>query len=269
MPFSDFCPPLAADPAAGAHLLAHLAEHPQAAGGVEVRGSAAVSPWQLSTCFENWTLDLRRPLSAVERELGGVLRRKLNRNLRHAMVSGISIARGSAATDAQHFCELQFDARRRLGLPSQPASFFRLAHSIFAPSGAFEVWLARMSGRVVGGLVLLRAGGQLYEKWSARAADAPFGAAHLLLWSVIEEFAGKAEMLDLGRADVRNQGLGQFKKAIGAVAAPLPYSFFPRSPRTVSSEAPGAMQRVLSTLWRRIPSPASRLLGSAIYGYLA
>lgn len=269
LPFSDFCYPLAMDAEAMVQLLDGLANHWMSRGGLELRGVGVNSPWQTIACFENWTLDMRRSADAIECALGGVLRRKLQRNLRSATAAGVNITRGFGLEHIRRFYALQLESRQRLGLPAQPMSFFRLAHQIFAGRRQIEVWLASVERRDVAGLVLLRDRDRLYEKWSARSLDAPVGAGHLLLWNVIEEFAGDVEVLDLGRADVRNIGLRQFKKSFGGVESLLPYAFFPIAPNNISAEVPGPMQRIFSRVWRRLPLPATRMLGGAIYGYLS
>lgn len=100
-------------------------------------------------------------------------------------------------------------------------------------------------------------------------SPAPAGINHLLFWSLIEEFAGKAASLDLGRADIRNEGLSRFKRELGATSEPLPYAFFPKGPHHASAEVLNGPRKILSRIWRRLPLPATRALGAAFYGYLA
>jgi hypothetical protein len=58
------------------------------------------------------------------------------------------------------------------------------------------VWLAVDGGHDAAGLILLRHRNRLYYKWSARPVDGSLNANHLLLWSIIEEFSGRAKVLD-------------------------------------------------------------------------
>jgi len=131
------------------------------------------------------------------------------------------------------------------------------------------VWLAIEGGRDCAGLILLGDDDRVYYRWGARRNASASYANHLLFWTVIEEYAGRKRMLDLGRSNTRNRGLTQFKKQIGGRPEPLPYSFFPREPRHISSEAPGATQRALMQVWRRLRLSATRVIGSALHGHLA
>ena len=88
-------------------------------------------------------------------------------------------------------------------------------------------------------------------------------------WHLLEEFAGKARLLDRGRVDVRNTGLRHFKKDHGAQPEPLSYAFFPKAPRQISTEVLSGPAKLVSRLWRFLPSPMTRMLGSALYGYFA
>jgi hypothetical protein len=88
--------------------------------------------------------------------------------------------------------------------------------------------------------------------------------------SMIEEFAGRAQRLDCGRADKRNDGLRRFKAEMGGEAAPLSYSYLPEPPRVVSAEVLNSpLSRLTSGLLRHLPLPLARAFGAVFYRYLA
>jgi len=264
LPFSDSCLPLARDDEAIRGLLESLTVDERFRGGCELRGVKATQPWETLNVFANWTLNLEQPLSAIEKGLHGNFRR----NLRRASSLHMSIERGSRAEHLERFYALQLETRRRLGVPPQPMRMYRLLRKLF-PDGGIDVWLASHEGRDAAGVIVLRYRDRVYYKWGARRISAPSGINHLLFWSLIEEFAGKAESFDLGRADIRNQGLSRFKRELGAASAPLPYAFFPKAPRHASAEVLSGPRKILSRVWRHLPLPATRALGAAFYGYLA
>lgn len=263
LPFSDYAPPLATGAHAQAALLAELANGEL--GQVELRGQTAPPPWQVSSTFALWSLDLRRPFAQVRAGLATNFRR----NLKRAARALAHVEYGAEPALLARFHALHGEARRRHGLPAPPARFFRALGELFAPAGELEVWIASRAGRDLAGVVLLRAGGRLYYKWGARAAGDTFGTSHLLLWQVIERAAGQCEVLDLGRADIRNAGLNRFKAELGAQAEPLPYAFVPRVPRHPSAEHLSGLGLLLSRIWKRLPPPLARALGGAIYGLLS
>ncbi len=265
LPFSDFCAPLAVDEGARDRLLDELAAQ-RPAERLELRGvAAAPAPWQSVACFERWTIGLAQPFWSLERGMA----RNFRANARRAARAGVKIERGCAAEQVARFYALQLVTRRRLGVPPQPQRLFRTVHEIFSRAGNCEIWLASMGGSDLAGLFVLRDRDDLYCKWSARRAGAVEGASHLLTVSLLEEFAGKARLLDRGRVDVRNAGLRHFKKDQGAQPAPLPYAYFPKAPRQVSAEALSGPAKLASRLWRHLPLPVTRMLGAALYGYFA
>lgn len=264
LPFSDFCAPLAADQRSSDALLAELVRL-QPGCRLELRGVAAPRPWRSVNCFERWTLDLAQPFAALERAMGANFRA----NARRALRAGVRVENGRGAEHVARFYALQLATRRRLGVPPQPRRLFVTAHEIFSRDDNCQVWLASIRGKDLAGLFVLRDGNDLYCKWSAHRPGIVQGASHLLNVSLIEEFAGRARLLDRGRVDIRNSGLRHFKKDQGAKPAPVPYSYFPEAPRRVSAETLSGPVKILSRLWRHLPLPVTRVLGTALYGYFA
>jgi hypothetical protein len=264
LPFSDFCPPLARDDDAMNDLLKGLTINPEFRKGCELRGVKAAKPWQTVDVFANWNLNLQQPLRALERGLRGNFRR----NLRRAAELRVSIERGSRIEHIERFYALQLETRRRLGVPSQPIKMYRLLRQLF-PKDSLEVWLASHKGRDEAGVIVLRYRDRIYYKWGARRVPALAGINHVLFWSLIEEFAGKVSSFDLGRADIRNEGLSRFKRELGARSDLVPYSYFPTAPHHASAEVLSGTRKFLSRVWQHLPLPATRALGAAFYSYLA
>ncbi len=241
LPFSDTCPPLATDRSAANELLdALIAEN------------------------ANWRLELDRPIASIADALASNFRR----NLQRSRQQGIKVDQGCGIDYIERFYALQLESRRGFGLPPQPSQFFKLTQQIFGRDVA--LWIASQNGKDVSSAVFLRDGDIAYYKWGARLPGHQSSANHLLFWGVIEEFVSQGvHTLDLGRADIRNQGLTRFKKELGAVAEPLPYSFYPRVPASVSPEMLTGTGRFVSKVWARLPIVATKILGGAIYRFLA
>lgn len=262
--FSDACPPLAREPEGAYQLLHALTQQAPARNAYEVRGIGGVAGWETVHCFVNWQLDLARPLARIESGLALNFRR----NLRRASRQAIRIERGSGVDLLGRFYAMQLESRRRLGLPPQPWRFFKMAQETFAAQGDFEVWAARENGEDVASAVFVRDGDVIHYKWGARRADYRSHANHLLFWSAIEEFAARALMMDLGRADISNQGLMRFKAELGAAASPLPSSFYPHAPSQVSAEVLTGSRALAARIWRRMPLFATKLGGRIVYRFL-
>jgi lipid II:glycine glycyltransferase (peptidoglycan interpeptide bridge formation enzyme) len=230
----------------------------------EIRGLAGPQPWQTVGCFQSWSIDLARPLAAIERTVNGGLRRKLRR----ASEAGVEISHGRSLQHIERYYALHAETRYRQGIPTQPIRMFTTLRETFSADGGLQVWLATHKGADVAGIIVLRDRDQLYYKWGARSLSAPVGASHLLLWDVIREYAGRAGVFDLGRADVSNHGLAQFKKELGGSATALPYAFFPKAPQHISAEALTGLRKTLSRVWSHLPLGVATGLGGLLYPYL-
>jgi hypothetical protein len=262
--FSDECPPLSKRANAERELLEQLTERAGAHTTYEVRGIGGVAGWKTVECFANWRLDLDRPLGRIESGLALNFRRNLKRASRQA----ITIERGNSKDLLKRFYTMQLQSRRRMGLPPQPWHFFDLTRDIFGAGGNFEVWMAQENAEDVASAVFLTDGDVVYYKWGARRSNYRSFANHLLFWNAIEEFARRARILDLGRADIRNQGLMRFKAELGASSATLPFSYFPRAPKQVSPEVLTGGRAFLAGIWSRMPMAATKLAGRFLYRYL-
>jgi hypothetical protein len=262
LPGSDFCPPLAIGAGRVGVLLEALASY-RASAGFELRGVQAPAPWRTVEAYALWTLNLDVSLATLERGTNSSFRRRL----RQAQRAGTVIERGRSDTHLERFYNLYIRARRRFGVPAQPLRFFRLVRDIFGES--LEIWFASHRGQDLVTDMIVHDSNVIYFRWNARRLDSSPGAGRLLLWTVFEEFAGRRVRADFGRTDVNNRGVAEFKQSVGAKATPLPYAFFPKAPAHISREIMEGPAYVLSRIWSRLPLPAARVLGSALYRYLA
>jgi len=265
LPDSESCGPLAKDEESRDAFLRALASYPRARGGFEIHGVAEPpAPWQTVDTFAQWNVEMQRPLEKLHQALD----RDIRRNVRHAIEAGISVDRGDSLEHLRRFYRLHLDTRRRLGVPPRPFRYFKLLRDVFSPTGALSVWIARLRDSDLAGLVMLRDGDALYAKMNARSMGCPRGANHLMFVSAMDEFAGRIRRWDLGRVDIRNRGLGDFKKRLGATSTPLPYAYFPRVPRHISSEVLSGPAHILSQAWRCLPLWTTKVLGTVVYGFL-
>jgi hypothetical protein len=265
LPFSDSGALLARDDEAASALLASLLRDGTGATSYEIRGFRVPAPWQTIECFVDYTLDLGRPLAAIERGLDSNFRR----NLRRAANQGIEIDTGDTVELMSRFYTMQLESRHHLGLPAQPWRFFKSVQELFAPGGDLDIRIARQNGHDVASAVFLRYKDLLYYKWGARRQDQYSSANHLLFWNAIQDFASHARLLDLGRTDVRNAGLIRFKRGLGATSTSLPVSFYPRAPAHVSAEVLTGARKLMAGVWRKLPISAARILSNLAYGFLA
>jgi hypothetical protein len=262
LPFSDEAPPLAVDNTAAERLMIALRD----AGGydsLEIRGVSAPDPWQAIDCYLSWKLDISEPSKDLFKRLATNFRR----NLAKAGRSGLTLDAGTSASHVRRYYRLHSAARRRLGLPSQPAGFFQTVSRVLGDD--IEVWIASRGERDRAGIFVIRDRDTLYLKWSARSSIEAPGVVQLLTWSIIEKYAETLAIFDLGRTDTRNSGLNRFKRELGGQCAPLPYVFLPRAPRNISAESLSGWQHYLARIWRVLPPSGCRLIERYAYKYLS
>jgi hypothetical protein len=262
LPFSDFCPPLEAEPGAAAVLMSSLVES-GLAPRYELRGVAVNSPWEATYGFEHWQADCEQYRTAQNKVLGTAFRREVKRG----QSEGLRVQRGTDAEFFDRYYRLQIQTRRRLGMPSQPRRFFHLLAELFGSRDLGEVWLASKNGIDHAGVVLLSEPGTLHFKWQARGPVMANGANHLLHWHIIHHHSHNYQRFDLGRAGRGNDGLSRWKRHLGARPIPLAYSYFPKAPALSNSEELSGPARVLSRVWSRLPLIVTEAVGTRLYPF--
>src|SRR5581483_11062262 len=130
VPFSDLCPPIARDDGSRQRLVGALDETRRRAGlPLEIHAPVPELPdGGTSDRFYHHTV----PLSAgAEVVLGKQVKQSKRRGARLAQESGVTIRRATDRDAIDAFFRLQVLTRRRLGVPTQPRSFFRGLANLF------------------------------------------------------------------------------------------------------------------------------------------
>lgn len=189
----------------------------------------------------------------------------IRRAITRAEKSGVEVLADSTMHGMRAYYTLHQLTRKKLGVPPQPFAFFRNIIEKLSPSGMAEVLLARLNGRWVAGLVMLRFGKTAYYKFGASdPAYLRFGANQLLMWSAISKAAEQGlSYFDLGRCAGSETGLMEYKARWGAVKRPLPYFSIPEKEINESN------YRILTGVIKRLPMFSNRVIGELLYKYLA
>jgi len=187
--------------------------------------------------------------------------------VRIAQKAGVRIVRGASERDLEVFYALHLRTRRRLGVPIQPRRFFRLllGRIIRAELGFV---LTAYSGEIpVAAAIFGSWNGTLLYKYSARDERyAKLDANYLLLWTAIEWAAEHGfHTFDLGRSDVGQVPLREFKDGWGASEETLAYSRIARAPTKSSSS--GRAQGALGVVIRNSSPWLCRAVGELLYRY--
>jgi Acetyltransferase (GNAT) domain len=161
-----------------------------------------------------YVLDLRDP------DLWSNVSSNHRRNIRKAQRASVVLERGAATDVCFEHARLQ-DAsmERRLSRGEQVTADAKTrAFVSFVENAAGEIFRARLGGRVLSSILVLRAArGAYYHSAGTSPEGMEVGASHFLIKQVVEFLRTEGhEEFNLGGADASNPGLERFKAGFGA-----------------------------------------------------
>lgn len=268
LPFTDYCPPLAASPHARDELVRAI-EAAVAERGLrraEIRGGV---PNSTVVGFRH-VLPLGNDPAQVWNRLH---RSQVQRNIKRAEREGVTIRAATTEDELTDvFYRLHLATRRRHGVPVQSRPFFRLLWRRQVAEGHGSLLLAEHGGvPIAAGLFLHSFGATVYKFGASEPSSWRLRPNHLLMWRAVEDACARGDdYLDFGRTDLDNSGLRDFKRRWGTDEEPLRYSWLGAD--TAAVKVPGhagAAASILATAIRSGPSWVCRAAGGALYRYAA
>ncbi len=233
VPFSDHCQPLVDCTESLTTLLSGL-QHEAKLGGwkyIELRPVPSESmviedtvPYSDGERFYFHRLDLRPDPESLFR---GFHKSCIQRKIRKAERENLSYESGRSEELLQKFYNLLVLTRRRHQLPPQPVIWFQ--QLIECLGDRLTIHLVSKDGVPAASILTLAHRGSLVYKYGCSYERFHnLGGMPLLFWTVIQE-AKKSGFweLDLGRSEVDNSGLVQFKGHLGANCSDLTYWRYP------------------------------------------
>lgn len=265
LPFSDHCVPLYADTAALSALIEGTVRLCHEAGvlRLELRGDIPVEQnrFRQNASQVLHTLALSRDAAAVEKRFHQMHRR----NIRTARTKGVRIVRSSSPGSMREFYRLHVITRRRQGLPVQPLRFFDLLAQRIIAQGLGFVIQAYDGQSCIAAAVFLHWGQTLTYKYGASLESGlPLRPNNLIFWEAIQWGCDNGfALLDMGRTEVTNTGLRQFKQHWGAEERVLPYYSLHND--SLPQQTEGRLMRLMQKVIRSSPPLVSRLAGELLY----
>jgi CelD/BcsL family acetyltransferase involved in cellulose biosynthesis len=265
LPFSDHCEPLVPDVDTLRTLLSGIGDrYSDTTRYVEIRSGSAEAGGSgkylehARYCLHS--LDLSIGAEALYAALHAS---SIRRKVRRAERDGVDLEEGRSEAMLRAFYDLQVLTRRRHHVPPQPMAWFRNLSEAFGDRLTIRV--ARFKGTPIASILTLSHKTTVVYKYGC--SDERFhnlGGMPYLFWSTIESAAaGGFARLDLGRSELENPGLIQFKDRLGASRSTLTYFRLSkegrsRAARLIPRDYPG---RLIACL----PSPIFRLCGEILY----
>jgi len=271
VPFSDYCHPVCETDDECTSVLRGLREvaYEGRVDSVQVRGIASEKVaiqegWVPGARFVSHKVWLTDGIEATERRYH---KDCVQRKIRKAEREGVQIELGSRSERVDQFYALLVKTRRRHGYPPPPKRWlFNVAECV---PGA-EYVICSYQGIPVAGVVTIRWKDTLYYKYGA--SDERFhhlGAMPLLYREMMRRAAKEGvQNVDLGRTELSNRGLTEFKERFGGVPTMVQYWEF--------GTGRGRQGRVSGAIWNlgraaitRLPLCVLPSIGNALYPHIA
>lgn len=267
LPFSDYCPPLAAN---GEALVAFidglLLWHRENADiPLEVHDSleSREGVYHVDSVVRHVT-----ELQSDTEQLFGDLKGSVRRNVHQAVKAGISVVPGVAWSDMHKFYDLHVQTRQRLGTPVQPLRYFRLLWDRIISCELGCLLLAYKDSQLVAGAVFLCWGETFTYKYGA--SDFDYWALrpnNLLFWHAIRTAAESGyRLFDWGKTEPENEGLRQFKRGWNGNEIVFHYSTVGER-RATGIASSCRSRRLVTSMIERSPSWVCRGVGELLYGH--
>ncbi len=266
LPFSDYCAPLGRDQAAAERLIASLIELSHTSGmPIEVRWKLPDSDGiKLSHDYVRHTACLDPdPDIGFKR-----IHHRMRKYLRSESNNLLRVEQGRSEEFLRCFYNLQLLTRRKHGLPAQPWKFFEGLGRNVLEKGLGFVLLAFLKDECLAGQVVLHWGDVLTLKYAASSDlyQKEVKPNYLLVWEVIRWGCAQGyKILDVGRSDIEQSGLREYKNRWGYDEEALDYSFIGCEPPQKRTE--GVIGKVFSGVIQRSPLWLCKAAGDLLYAH--
>jgi len=136
-------------------------------------------------------------------------------------------------------------------------------------AGLGFIGTATLDGRILATALFLHWKNAIVYKYSASEERArSVNASHAVVWDAMRWGCEHGfTLFDLGRSDLTNEGLLQFKRGWGSQESDLVYVRCGASVNDRASDAPGMLQRLKPAV-SKIPLPILKFVGRKIYAHI-
>jgi len=186
------------------------------------------------------------------------------RNVEVAKKRGVRIECGRTRDSLDKFYQLHLSTRRRQGTPIQPRKYFDLLGKMIIDKGLGFVLTAYKDDECLAAAVFLHWQQTLTYKYGASAEQGlNLRPNNLLFWKAIEWGCEHGyAVFDMGRTDLENTGLRQFKTRWGAEEQPLTYATYSATPQHTED---GRLKSLMQSVIQHSPPWICRAAGELLY----
>jgi hypothetical protein len=275
VPFADHCQPLTSD-AKDLHAILEHAVHAlngkSARNHVEIRplqseglGMAEKTGFHTGRSFRLHLLDLQ---PTADELLKAFDKNSVQRRLRRVTRENLQYEEGTSEDLLKKFYRLQILTRRRHQIPPQPVGWFRNLIALLGDSVKIRV-VSKDQVPIASILTLSFNGTVVYKYGCSDATYNNLAGTPFLFWQTIQDAKQRgAHTFDMGRSDMDNPGLINFKSNWGTRDLPLVYWRFPEQAEKQSEGAPSGARKAGAYVISRLPDPLLILIGRTLYKHV-
>jgi hypothetical protein len=233
--------------------------------------------WRDSSYFANGTTPSERYIThdinlvGTEYELFSLLRDSNRRNIKKAEREGVQVAISQSLDSLRSFYRLHCITRKRHRLPPQPFVFFKSIFDNVISAGQGIVVSARYSGDVIAASIYFHFGARALFKYGASdVAHQGLRPNNLVMWEAIKWYRDRDFLsLNLGRTELENDGLLQFKRMWAPAESPVNYFRYDiRKKVFLMKDFASRTSTILEPLFARAPATILRIIGSLAYRHI-
>jgi hypothetical protein len=268
LPFTDFCHPFSALEISPEMAVKSVIDFGRANRwkyaewhGLETFNEQAIP----SESYLSHDVDLKKS----EAQIFSSLRESNQRNIRKATRAGLTVRADSSLESLGNFYRLNCLTRRRHQLPPQPYAFFlNLYKHILSRAMGLVITVAH-SGHVVASGIFFHFGKVATYKYGASDSRFfSFRPNNLVIWEAMRIYAQRGyERLDLGRTELDNLGLIQFKRMWGGNERLVHYYRYDLCQGCFIKKRVVNV-KILHGLASRLPVFALRIVGRVLYRHM-
>ena len=267
LPFTDSCPPIARDSASFQIILGRVIEYGKDARWkcLELKGGRELLHDPLANAsYCSHTLTLDRSAEKTFKLFRGSTRR----NIRKAELADLNVEMCHDKKSLKIFYQLHCLTRKYHGLPPQPWSFFKSVFEYVIDKSHGFVLLALHGGKAIAGAVHFVFRNEVLFKYGA--FDRRFQHLrpnNLVMWEAIKWCCENGiRSFNLGRTELENKGLIQFKHGWGTNESTLRYFNYDIKKSEFSSN--GVQLKSSYGIFKIMPPPLLRFAGDLIYRHI-
>lgn len=269
MPFSDHCAPLYEDETAleeltdGLLVLSREENTPR----IELRWAYPQRPQIYCEIQHVW--HTRQLAAGIDPEaLFEGLSKKIRKYVRSSVNRGVRVEIGTSEADMRRFYTLMVQTRQQHGVPVQPWRYFQKLQSNLLAQGLGFILLAYRENTCLSGIVALHWQKTLTLKYGASLKQSEeelreLRPGYLLEWEAIRWACENGyTLVDVGRSELRDEGLRDYKNRWGYQEQPLAYCSIGGG---MSYTAPGKLMRLMNGVIRHSPAFVCQAAGELLY----